>query len=147
MLRRFYQEHRTIKKEKTMKALFSAIALLSSASAFATTYECEGAKSGNFYDVTPIDVGDEEGEIVVNNGGAPKAFSAHYDQGDKEESFIFGFEEYNEGLVPVLSEIVIKVPSKKNATKTTGTAEYFEHDSNSQSHQLIKESLSCKIVK
>jgi hypothetical protein len=130
-----------------MKFIITLSALLLSVTSFAATYECKGLVSGNFYDLTAIDVGDEEGEVVVNNGGAPQHFPAHYDEGTSEDQFIFGFELYNAGVVPELSEIVIAKPKSLSATSTTGVASYFEHDYNSQSHGLIKENLTCTISK
>lgn len=122
-----------------MKTLIASTLLFASMPAFAQQFECRGRESGNFYDLTVIDVGDEEGEVTVNNGGAPQHFRAEYSETESGGRFIFGFEAVNEGLAPDLSVLELA----KKASGWAGRVEYFEHDSSSQAHHWIREKLTC----
>ena len=79
-------------------------------------YECLGKQSGTFFDLTIVDVGDEEGEVVVNDGGAPVTYPAEFDQRMDEndnhhDQFIFGFDAYNNGEIEELYFIDVSVVS------------------------------------
>ncbi len=107
-------------------------------------FECLGNKTDKFYDLTILDVGDQEGEVVINNGGAPKSFRATYREIKAgHHRWVFGYELYNEGITPVLSQINITENPGRNPT---GKVSYFEHDGDAQLHELISETLSCKVV-
>ncbi|MCX5792216.1 MAG: hypothetical protein NTY45_08390 [Elusimicrobia bacterium] len=49
-------------------------------------FACMSAGSNVLFDLKIADVGDESGEVVVNDGGAPKTFKAGYNNG----RFVFG---------------------------------------------------------
>jgi hypothetical protein len=107
------------------------------------SFECKGKRTGKFYDAVILDVGDEDGEVVVNNGGAPLTFRANYRETKVgQHRWIFGYELFNEGIVPVLSELQITFKSGKNAV---GKVSYFEHDEDNQAHALVKEGVTCKV--
>jgi hypothetical protein len=128
------------------KALLSVLSLVVFASPVWAypSFECVGSKSGNYYSASIADVGDEEGEIAVNNGGAPQYFRAHYREvSEGVHTWLFGYELYDTGIVPVLSDLKLKVDA---AGKVTGKVSYFEHDASSQSHQLIKEKVTCEVL-
>jgi hypothetical protein len=109
-----------------------------------TAFECLGNKTDKFYDATILDVGDQEGAVVINNGGAPKSFKANYHEiEDGQHRWVFGFELYNEGTSPVLSELNITINPSRNPI---GKVSYFEHDGDAQLHELISETLSCRAV-
>lgn len=109
------------------------------------SFECVGKQTGKFYDASIIDVGDKEGVVLVNNGGVPQTFSAEYKElANGNHRWVFGFELYNESVVPVLSQIMLK-PIQDG--KTSGSVSYFEHDYDSQSHQLIREQVNCHVSK
>ena len=55
-----------------------------------SAFSCIGTHSERMYDLNIVDVGDQEGEVVINDGGAPQTFNADYNNG----RFIFG-----EGLI------------------------------------------------
>ena len=108
------------------------------------TFKCVGKQTGKLYDASILDVGDEDGEIVVNNGGAPQTFRANYRETKTgQHRWVFGYELYNIGIVPALSELKISYQSGK---KTIGKVSYFEHDEDNQAHELITEAVSCKVV-
>jgi hypothetical protein len=107
-------------------------------------FECLGNKTDKFYDATIFDVGDQEGAVVINNGRVPKSFKASYREiEDGLHRWVFGFELYNERTTHVLSELYISMNPSGNPT---GRVSYFEHDGDAQLHELISETLSCKIV-
>ncbi len=77
-----------------MKKLISALLILTSSLAIAhdfktgDSFECLGTETKNLYNVEIIDIGDEEGTVVINDGGAPVRYEAYYHHG----SFFYGVE-------------------------------------------------------
>lgn len=86
------------------------------------SYECLGLSSGTFFDLQVVDVGDQEGSVVVNDGGAPRTHSAHYTQeGAGGHAFLFGFDDFNGGHIDRLHSIEIASVSSAFAE---GVADY-----------------------
>ncbi|OFZ47616.1 MAG: hypothetical protein A2451_02580 [Bdellovibrionales bacterium RIFOXYC2_FULL_39_8] len=129
---------------KTLKLIVtSLLIILSSSRLYAATFECIGQQSKNYYDFEIVDVGDEEGIVTVNNGGAPVDFRATYRETyNKKHIFEFGYENFNDGITKGVSFAEITISHNNFAT---GKIEYYEHDYDSQRDQLIREKLSCKL--
>lgn len=86
------------------------------AAALPTRFECVGVTSGTFFDLTIVDVGDEEGEVYVNDGGAPVSYEASYSGGQaetgfSEHRFVFGFDEYDDGDIAELYAVDVTAVS------------------------------------
>ena len=62
-----------------------------------TKFACMSAESNILFNLDIVDVGDEEGQVVINDGGAPKTFNADYSSG----RFVFG-DDYESSIeIPV----------------------------------------------
>jgi hypothetical protein len=125
-------------------ALARSLLLMSNLALSYPMFECLGDQTDKFYEARIIDVGDQDGEITVSHYYAPKIFRANYrETRGHQHRWVFGYELYNQGISPVLSELNITYNSGKTAV---GRVSYFEHDESYDLHELIEETISCKVT-
>ncbi|MEZ4743372.1 MAG: hypothetical protein R3B45_13155 [Bdellovibrionota bacterium] len=94
-----------------------------------SNFHCQAIESKTDYSLTIVDVGDQEGLVLMETIGE---FFAYYDFSESQHRFIFGFEAFNQGLITQLHEITINHNGSKGVANINGEIEALTCSSTSE---------------